>query len=448
MAQTEASMNAFTKEIEMKARKTLIPLLISVLACISLAPLSRAQSQGPPLRDYAERLGFYIGPAFNIFAFKGESDYRDTLKREFNILVPENIFKWEEIHPERNRYEFTGQDAMVDFAIENKMKIRGHVLVWHFQLPNWLKNGTFTRDEAIAILRDHIMTVAGRYKGKIMAWDVVNEGLSYESPTLRTDSFWYQAIGPDYIKLAFQFAHEADPGALLYYNETGAEGPWVEKAEAVYNLVQALKNEGVPIHGVGLQFHEEDGFRIRAEHNTNLKRLTALGLEVSVTESDVRMRTPTTEGDLVRQAVSYRDIIDFSLSDTNSAAFLTWGFTDKHSWIPFFFQGMGDALIFDAGYKPKPAYFALRDAFKQKLDQVTPQITGVIKKGKKLTVVGKYFDLGGQIFINGQKQKKVSNDPDEPYQKLIAKKSGKFVQSGDRIQVQSYGKLSNEFIYP
>jgi len=293
--------------------------------------------------------------------FRNEPIYTQTLGREFNMLVAENAMKFDALHPAQNTYNFTDADALVAFAEANNMAVRGHNLVWHSQIPGWLTGGNFTRDQVIAIMRDHIMTVVGRYRGRILAWDVVNEAINDSNGQLRSESFWLQKIGPEYIAMAFQFAHEADPDAKLYYNDYSAEGAGT-KSDGVFNLVSGLVNQGVPINGVGWQMHQINPFRFQQAHQTNAQRLGALGLEVSITEMDVRISLPTTAQELSEQALAYSDAVQFCLSQPNVKTLVTWGFTDKYSWIPGFFSGFGDALIFDANYQPKPAYTSMLTA--------------------------------------------------------------------------------------
>src|SRR5215475_8236470 len=314
-----------------------------------------------PLRTSATAKGLFVGAAVNMTPFRNEPIYNDTLRREYNLLVAENAFKFDALHTARTTYNFTDADALVAFAQANGMAIRGHTLVWHNQLPSWLTSGNFTRDDVIAILRDHIMTVVGRYRGKILAWDVVNEAIDDATGQPRTDSFWFQKIGQEYIAMAFQFAHEADPDAILYYNDYGAEASGA-KSDAVFNLVSGLVNQGVPINGVGWQMHQINPFSFQQAHQTNAQRLGALGLEVSITEMDVRISLPTTAQELNEQALAYRDVVEFCLSQPNVKTLVMWGFTDKYSWIPGFFSGFGDALEFDANYQPKPAYSAMLSA--------------------------------------------------------------------------------------
>jgi endo-1,4-beta-xylanase len=355
------------REEQAQRRITAMPMksftaALAVSATLMIAPGGHAQET---LRDLADARGIFIGAAVAVGPFLGEDAYRATLGREFNMIVAENIFKWDSIHPSPNTYRFTQPDALVDFAVENGMAVRGHALVWHNQNPGWLVRAQPTRATAIEILRDHIHSVVGHFKGRVAAWDVVNEAIDDATGKLRTDSLWYKAIGPDYIAMAFRFAHEADPDARLYYNDYGAEGGG-RKSDAVYELVKGLLAEGVPIHGVGWQMHLENGARIGADYRANATRLAGLGLEISITELDVRIMGEAGPLLLSVQADTYGDVVELCLEQPNCKAVVSWGFTDRHSWIPGFFTGWDNALIFDRDYAPKRAYDAIRAALMQK----------------------------------------------------------------------------------
>lgn len=314
----------------------------------------------PPLRVLAEKCGIYIGAAVER-SLLDIPEYAYTLRQEFNMLTTENALKFGPVHPQPDIYYFDDADRIISFAESNGMKVRGHTLVWHQQLPTWITQGRYSREEWMNILREHIMTVVGRYKGRVYAWDVVNEAIN-DDGTLR-DTIWLRNIGPEYIELAFRWAHEADPQALLFYNDYGAEG-LNAKSDAIYNLVKSLLEKGVPIHGVGLQMHISlENPPNPQEVAANIKRLNELGLEVHITEMDVRIRTPARWEDLIRQAEIYREILKVCLSAENCKAFVMWGLTDKYSWIPSHFSGYGAALIFDESYKPKPAYYYIAAAF-------------------------------------------------------------------------------------
>jgi endo-1,4-beta-xylanase len=242
------------------------------------------------------------------------------------------------------------------------MQVRGHTLVWHQQLPEWLSRGEFSRDELIAILRNHIQTVVGRYRGQVWAWDVVNE--AFESDGSLRDSLWLRGIGPEYIEMAFGWAHEADPEALLFYNDFGAEGMGA-KSDAIFALLARLRGQGVPVDGAGLQMHLEAGKApARDEITGNMKRLAALGLEIHVTEMDVRVALPVTAAKLEAQAETYRDVVAACVAVQACGSITFWGVNDSHSWIASTasFAGFGSALLLDEAYGFKPAYQGVRDA--------------------------------------------------------------------------------------
>ncbi|MCS6815084.1 MAG: endo-1,4-beta-xylanase, partial [Cyanobacteria bacterium] len=298
----------------------------------------------------------FIGAAVAIRPLREQPQYHDTLVREFNVVTPENVMKFSLIHPERDRYDFTDADAVVNVARTHGMQVRGHTLVWHQQMPEWLSS--IAKDEVKAVLQDHITTVVSHYRGQVAAWDVVNEAIADDS-SLR-NSFWLQSLGADYIDWAFQWAHSADPEARLVYNDYGAEG-LNSKSDAVYAFVQGLLQRNVPIHGVGLQMHVSlADFPAPADVTANVRRLVNLGLAVDITEMDVRLKEPATASDRVRQGQVYQQLLAACLAGGGCQTTVLWGFTDRHSWVPSFFPGWGSALIFDQNYRPKPAYYALQ----------------------------------------------------------------------------------------
>ncbi|MDJ0691888.1 MAG: endo-1,4-beta-xylanase [Xenococcaceae cyanobacterium MO_188.B32] len=310
------------------------------------------------LRSQAKSHDFFIGSAVNVKVLNQDFLYRYSLAREFNMVTAENQMKFKHLHPEPHRFDFTEADLLMAFATAHQMMIRGHTLVWHNALPDWLIEGNWKREELIAILRSYIKTVVGRYQGQIMVWDVVNEAIA-DDGSLR-DSFWLKGIGPEYIEMAFHWAHEANPKAILIYNDYGGEG-LNRKSDAIYQLVKSLKERDVPIHGVGLQMHLRlDSPPSSLEVGENMIRLANLGLEVQITEMDVRIRQPSTAQDYEQQAKIYQEMLHICLLASNCNTFVTWGFSDRHSWIPSHFEGWGDALLFDRAYRPKPAYYELQ----------------------------------------------------------------------------------------
>ena len=326
-----------------------------------------------PLRLLAEIVGLPIGSAVNMAALAGEAVYTETLAREFNACVAENAFKPSEVWIGPREYDFSATDRLADFAETNGMLLRGHTLVWHQQTPRWLAGHSLSEADLRGLLRDYIHAIVGRYKGRIAHWDVVNEAISDpgddgSAPALRPESLWHRALGPDYLGLAFGWAHEADGDARLYYNdyEIEATGP---KSNAVYALLSGLIADGSPIHGIGYQGHFINGWRAEETHRTNLRRFTDLGLEWAVTEADIRMElngTPPTDEQLVTQAEGYEDLTRLCVTEPNCMALIFWGFTDAHSWIPGFRKGWGAALPLDDAYRPKPAYRAIQAALENR----------------------------------------------------------------------------------
>ena len=311
------------------------------------------------LRSLAQARHFSIGTAVNVDALQYEPPYSEILAREFNMVTPEVTMKFDATEPRRGVYTFSEADSIVAFARAHAMQVRGHNLAWYLALPAWLTTGKFTRNELMTILHDHIFAEVAHYRGQVNIWDVVNEAVN-DDGSLR-NSIWLRGIGPDYLDLAFRWAHEANPRARLFYNDYGGEGLG-RKSDAIYALLKGLLKRGVPIDGVGLQMHVSLASYPKPQNVlANMQRLTALGLEVQITEMDVKIQDDarSMQARLDAQASIYRDMLSTCLSVERCTAFVTWGFTDAHSWIPAF-TGHSDApLIFDEKYRPKAAYFAL-----------------------------------------------------------------------------------------
>lgn len=342
-------------------------LVLVLVSCGSPRRETKVIDTTKTLRELAADRGFYIGAAIAYSPLLSKPEYSTLASKQFNIVVPENVMKWDALEPSQGRFTFTPGDDIVKFAEQNKMKVRGHTLLWHQQLPKWLTTGKFTRDELLDILHAHIKGVVEHYKGRVSAWDVVNEAVA-DGGGLR-QSIWLTTIGPDYIEQAFRFAHEADTDAKLFYNDYGGEGKG-RKADAIYNLVKDLKDKGVPIDGVGLQMHIGISSSERPSMDdiaANMERIAALGLQVQITEMDVKIQngTGSTDDKLAAQAEVYNDVLHTCLQQKAGTALLTWGFTDEYTWIPGY-TGKPDApLPFDKDYKPKPAYAALQTALSE-----------------------------------------------------------------------------------
>lgn len=344
-------------------------VLVAALAFLELGNRATELS----LRDAARSSGMLIGAAVRP-AQLSEPAYASTLAREFNMVEPEDALKWEVVHPERESYNFSQADQILGFATRHDVKVRGHTLVWHRQNPKWLTEGKYTSSELAKILEKHIKTVVGHYRGKVFAWDVVNEAFDELHPGQLRSTIWRDQPGIlatkqdySYIERCFRWAHEADPQALLFYNEAEAEAINA-KSDAIYAMVRDFRQRGVPIDGVGLQMHISNWHADIASISANIARFTGLGVQIHITEMDVALPVEA-EGnarpeDLQRQANIYREIATACMAHRGCTAIQTWGFTDKYSWIGSHSKKtQGAALLFDRNYLAKPAYGALRDTF-------------------------------------------------------------------------------------
>jgi endo-1,4-beta-xylanase len=351
--------------------------LATIGACGSGAAITAAQSPAAPqtLAAAAQMHHLLIGAAADA-SHLSEALYASTLSTEYSQLEPENEMKFGPIHPWPALYDFSGADALLDFARDHQMKVRGHTLVWHKQLPDWVTAPSvpWTPVTLNRALSEHIASVVGHYKGKVYAWDVVNEPFN-EDGTLRS-TIWYDAPGIGFagqgtrtIEQALEWAHAADPSAKLFVNEYGAEIVNA-KSNAVYAMAKDFVKRGVPLSGIGLQLHVDLSFdqpETLDSLRTNIRRLSALGLEVQFTEVDVRLPNVSSEN-LTAQANAYKDLLSECVREPACTAFQTWGFSDKYSWIPSVYHGYGWALPFDKDYRKKRAYSAMLKKLKLRGD--------------------------------------------------------------------------------
>ncbi|QNP73935.1 endo-1,4-beta-xylanase [Streptomyces roseirectus] len=329
---------------------------------IASGPAAQAgeQRHKATLADLAQRHGRYFGSATDNPELT-DVPYTKILGHEFDSITPGNGMKWYATEPQQGVFDFTAGDEIVNLARANHQKVRGHTLVWHSQLPDWLTGKEWEADELRAVLKNHIQTEVRHYRGKLYAWDVVNEAFN-EDGTYR-ETVFYKTLGPGYIADALRWARQADPRVKLYLNDYNIEaiGP---KSDAYYKLAKELKAQGVPLDGVGFQAHLALQYGYPTTLEDNLRRFSRLGLDTALTEVDVRMLLPATEEKLAEQAQWYADMTDACLAVRRCVGITIWDYTDKYSWIPAVFPGEGAALPWDEQLKPKPAYFALRNALK------------------------------------------------------------------------------------
>lgn len=409
---------------------------ISIVAALLLAIGATAVAADKPTLKDAYKDHFMIGVAINRTIATGTEGLVNRVNRtreqvlqditvvtqQFDHIVAENDMKWALIHPREGAdgYDFGPADAFVNFGLSNNLYLVGHTLVWHAQTPDWVFAGTnppptFTnvpppsfaaltnaadtnapgrrrfgrapgggfgrwgyagprasREELLQRMREHIHTVVGRYKGKIKVWDVVNEAISDRGTNILRESLWLEIIGPDFIAKAFEYAHEADPDAILRYNDYGLENP--EKRRKLITLIKSLQEQKVPIHAIGSQTHVSVSSPSFEEMDRALTELASLGLPIHITELDVNSaragqftfgadiaeNADATQGGLVedadkRLATQYANLFRAFLKHKDSVKMVTfWGVNDAVSW-----RAAGRPLLFDGNNRPKPAFDAV-----------------------------------------------------------------------------------------
>lgn len=271
---------------------------------------------------------------------------------EFGSITPGNSMKWDATEPTRGTFTFTNGDTLVNLGVKNKQLVRGHTLVWHNQLPGWLENGQWTAAELTKIIQDHTTTVVKHWAGKLYAWDVVNE--PFEEDGTYRDSIFYKVLKTEYIAIALRAARAADPKVKLYVNDYNIDGLG-SKSTGMYNLVKNLKAQGAPIDGVGIQAHLISG-SVPSSIQANIQQFADLGVDVAITELDIRMTLPATAAKLAQQKTDYQNVIKACKNVKACVGVTIWDITDKYSWIPSVFPGQGAALPWDENLKKKPAY--------------------------------------------------------------------------------------------
>lgn len=311
---------------------------------------------------------FPFGGALNISSLKTNSTYRATVIKEFNSLTAENVMKMNNISLSRGNYKWTDADYLVDFAQKNNMRIHGHALVWYNSTPTWVTNFVGTKDDWKAILREYILAVVGRYKGKIQSWDVLNEAI-LDDGTPR-NCIWKEHIGMEYIDLCFQYAREADPNVLLFYNDYGHEYS-AAKRQAINNLAYDLISRSIPIDGLGLQMHTSIT-RSDADIKTAINTAAQTGLKIHISEFDIRTN-PSADINLTYNATlaaaqkqKYKVAAKalFDLPAAQRYGFTFWGVYDGQSWIPGEYNCPDWPLPFDEYFVRKDAYYGILEGLK------------------------------------------------------------------------------------
>ena len=339
-----------------------------------IAQSAQSSSNTKGLKDYYKDY-FPIGVAVSPRALK--TDEAHLILKEFNSMTPENAMKMGPIHPTEKEYNWRDADTIAAFAKRNGLRLRGHTLAWHSQTPKWIfvnaAGDTVSKEVLLQRLKEHITTVVSRYKGTIYAWDVVNEAISDRNDEYLRPSPWLKICGEEYIAKAFQWAHEADPNAVLFYNDYNEISP--VKREKIYRLVKGLKDAGVPIHGVGLQAHWAVNEPSRGQLDSTIGRFAGVGLKVQVTELDISVYskehdarerklqdadTTFSAEKEAKQLEVYKMCFELFRKYRNVISGVTfWNISDRSSWLDNFpVRGRKDyPLLFDKDLKPKKAYW-------------------------------------------------------------------------------------------
>jgi endo-1,4-beta-xylanase len=333
---------------------------------------------GNSLRALAAPINLRLGTAIIPFDLD-HADYAKVAAEQFSSVTPGNEMKWQVVEPTRGTFDWSGADRLVGFANQHGQLVRGHTLVWHSQLPGWLTSGVTAGTISDAQLRDllhqHIIDEATHFKGKIWQWDVANEFFanSWDAHPLADgingDDFWVQHLGEGILADVFRWAHQADPKALLFYNDyniAGEDGTNA-KSDAVYAWARKMLTQGVPINGIGNQGHLDTQYGFPTKMTQDLQRFADLGLKVAITEADVRTfvnnatdQVPTDNLSNFAQPYEYDQMLKACLAVRQCLSFTVWGFGDADSWVPSFFTSEGYAGIYDVNLNPKPAYTVLQ----------------------------------------------------------------------------------------
>jgi len=348
-------------------------ILLAVVSTTFIAAKINKQEKSKGLKDYYQKY-FPIGVAVRPSDVK-KSDESGLILKEFSSITAENAMKMGPIHPIENRFFWADADSIVDFGVRNKIKVRGHTLCWHNQTPKWMfidsVEQQVSKEVLLQRLKTHIQTVVSRYKGKIYAWDVVNEAIADDTTFLRKTK-WIEIIGEEFIEKAFRYAHEADPKAILFYNDYNTEIP--AKRDKIYRLLKKLRDDGVPVHGVGLQAHWSVSTPTREELEKSIQMFASLGLQVQFTELDISVYSGRQGGQLVpgqkpemekavftpemeqQQLEKYKMVFDvFRKYRKNITGVTFWNLSDRYSWLDN--RGKKNyPLLFDTNLKPKKAY--------------------------------------------------------------------------------------------
>lgn len=360
----------------MKKYWTLLPTLaaISVIGFgLWRLPPRVPDLPNPPLKDLAKQRGVALGN-FAISSRLHEKPYKTILTEQFNLALADNTPNWYftdgGLRPSASTYNFKQMDQVVKFAQDHNMDVQAHHYLWGEEkwLPDWLKNGNYTKPQLLQLIQEHIQTVGSRYSGRVKEWTVVNEAFTRSAHLYGLNDWWQERLGQqDYINNAFYWARQADPKSKLILNDFNNESINTT-SNAMFDYIKAAKARGVPIDGIGMQMHI-DGTHppTKDEVIANMRRFGDLGVEVYVTELDVNMNDvkANDESKDIIEGDIYYDMARACIESGTCHSFSILGITDKETWYNYMGLPNARPLPFDRNYKPKPAYYSLRHALEQ-----------------------------------------------------------------------------------
>ena len=387
-----------------------------------LPDLAQEKKDYIPLREYADKNDTYIGTCVPVWKINVDNDNESRsslIAKEYNMVVCENEMKFDAVEPSQGSFSFNDGDRLVNFANRHNMRVRGHTLAWHSQVPTWLtSDGTkntnnFSRKQLLDILHNHIKNVVTHWKGKVAEWDVANEVLSDNQQTIYSNpngydlrpSVWATGIGEDFLDSAFVWAHKYDPDAVLILNDYGVENKGWGKSEALYNLAMRLRNSGIPIHGVGLQAHMDAGNVSAKAIDANIARFKEAGFECHITELDLGIDDAST-ANLQKQALDFYSLMHVAMKHDNCKSLMIWGLSDDLTW-----RTGRRPLLFDSNLSRKPAYWAVHAALRENANAEETgnnelQITNYKKTDTMFNILGqrvKTLEKGKIYIIDGKK---------------------------------------------
>lgn len=311
-----------------------------------------------------------VGTAIDINELENNPLYKSIALKQFNSITPENIFKAENIHPKASQFNWKQADRLAAFCVANNKRLYGHTLIWHNQLPQWILDFQGNSSEWEQLMKNHIQTIVTHFKGKVTAWDVVNEAFN-EDGTLR-DNIWKQKIGDSYIEKAFLYAHKADPDAFLFYNDYNLESN-PTKLKSVLSFLNNLRKKGLKINGIGLQMHISTEYPKPSQIAKAFREIATDNYKIHLSELDISINPNNqniepTEKKLAQQANLLESIVlNYNQLPTQYKFGITfWGIADKNSWIRYFYRRNDYPLLYDDSYLPKPCYCKLIETLPKK----------------------------------------------------------------------------------